>query len=133
MQWGITVLTAAGLNLYYIRRDAQAHLAAQQVLKANEQLPFLRWVVGTLFLVIIASLFASAMKRVAAHHVEYRRQLLELKGGFSGIKEVLPLGSAGILNHTPYLLFYAIPVLDLFVWCIFYAGEKLHIEFLIPW
>lgn len=133
MQWGITVLAAVGLNLYYIRKDAKIHLVEQKVLQANELLPFFRWIIGTVFLVVLAAVFASAMRRVSLHHWAYRTQLRDMNGGYSGIVERIPVANNRFLNSTPYILFFAIPALDFFIWCLFYAGEKLQIQFLIPW
>src|ERR1700685_3800245 len=80
MQWGITVLTAAGLNLYYIRKDVKAHLVSQHFLKEGELLPFFRWFVGTIFLCILAGVFASSMRRIVRHHQQYRTQLQAMDG-----------------------------------------------------
>jgi hypothetical protein len=133
MQWGMTVLAAVGLNLYYIRKDAKLHLVEQKLLKANELLPFFRWFIGTVFLLILASVFASAMRRVALHHRAYRTQLREMNPSYSGIVERIPVADNRFLNNTPYVLFFTIPCLDLVVWALFYAGEKLQLSFLIPW
>jgi|ERR1043165_677222 uncharacterized protein YggT (Ycf19 family) len=133
MQWGITVLAAVGLNLYYIRKDAKAHLVEQMVLAAQELLPFSRWFIGTVFLLILASVFASTTRRVALHHQFYRTQLRDMNPSYSGIREDIPVATNRFLNNSPYLLFFAIPALDLVIWTLFYAGEKLQISFLIPW
>jgi hypothetical protein len=132
MQWGVTVLTAAALNLYYIRKDAKAHLVEQKLLLPNELLPFFRWIIGTVFLLVVASVFASTMRRVALHLQAYRKQLRAMEPSYSGIVETIPVGNNRFLNNTPYVLFFAIPALDLTIWTLFYAGEKLQISFLIP-
>lgn len=132
IQWGITVLTAAGLNLYYIRKDVYAHLIQLNVIKPEEMLPFARWSVGTIFLLVLAWIFSAITSRLAAHHRAYRKQLLDMANdGFSGIKETVPRSS--FLHKTPYVLFFSIPIMDFLAWAMSYAGSRLHIEFLLPW
>jgi len=133
MQWGITILAAVSLNLYYIRRDAKLNLVQHKVLLESDQLPFLRWMLGSIFLLIIASIFASATRRITLHHQAYRKQLYDMSPSYSGITETLPVATNRFLNKTPSLLFFAIPALDMFVWTLFYTGEKFQISFLIPW
>src|SRR6185295_13031985 len=54
LQWGVAVLAATELNLYYIRRDITKHLVKQNVIQPHELLPFFRWFVGTLLLTLLA-------------------------------------------------------------------------------
>jgi|ERR1035437_710850 hypothetical protein len=100
---------------------------------ASDQLPFLRWMLGSIFLLIIASIFAAATRRITLHHQAYRKQLYDMSPSYSGITETLPVATNRFLNKTPSLLFFAIPALDMFVWTLFYTGEKFQISFLIPW
>jgi hypothetical protein len=127
LQWGITVLVAAELNLYYIRRDAKLHLVAQRVLEESDILPFPRWLIGTVFLLITAIVFSALARRLARHHIAYRKQLIAMKGGYSHIAESVPAGNSFWLNWGWSLLFCSIPLLDIVTWCFFYAGERLKI------
>lgn len=128
IQWGVTILAAIELNLYYIRRDVIRHLVDQKALQPNELLSPLRWSIGTLLLVIVAYAFSHYLGRTARRHVSYRDQLISMES-YSGIKEEIPTG--GRIRKVHYLLFYAFPLFDVFVWCMFYVGEKLKIP--VPW
>jgi hypothetical protein len=128
LQWGVAVLAATELNLYYIRRDITKHLVEQNVIQPNELLPFFRWFVGTLLLTLLAGVFLIYMRRLVIHHVAYRKQLIDLEPSYSEIVEV---ATGGAVNRLHYLLFSIFPIFDLFVWFMFFAGNKLQI--LIPW
>jgi hypothetical protein len=131
MQWGITVLAAVGINLYYIRKDVHAHLVQQAVITPQEILPFTRWFLGTFFLLVLAWVFTALAKRLSSHHGVYRQQLIDMDGGYSGIRERVP--RASFLYRAPFIMFFSIPAIDLLTWALFYAGERLRINILIPW
>lgn len=128
MQWGITVLAAIWINIYYIRRDAGAHLVEQKIINANEPLPLTRWLIGTFGLFVIAFVFAVVTNRAAGHHRAYRNLLVTLKGGYSGIEESIPVGNK-LLNRSPWILFFSIPLMDFVAWFLFSASIKGSIPF----
>lgn len=127
LQWGVTVLAGIETSLYYLRRDVTNHLVALKQIQGDQLLPFPRWVVGTIFLTIIASIFAWLLRYVVKRHVSYRKKLLEISPMFSGIAEG-PTGTK--INHLPYFLFYIFPAFDLVLWAYFYVGE---IWIKVPW
>jgi hypothetical protein len=43
VNWGVTVLAAAEVNLFYIRREVTKYLVEQKFLQPDELLPFSRW------------------------------------------------------------------------------------------
>jgi len=130
MQWGVGIMAAIQLNLYYIRRDAAKHLVDLKKLQPDQLLPFGRWVCGTLLLVLLAYIFSSYMKRIIVRHVGHRKQLENGASSYSGIEEVAPIGG---LKNMHNLLFWAFPAYDLIVYIYFYAGEKLSFSFTLPW
>ena len=133
-QWGITVLAAIALNLYYIRKDAHAYLVAQKQIAENELLPFSRWVIGTIFLCVLATLFLSIQRRFIKHHQAYRRELCDMRGGYSGIREPLEAGGVKWTTVVPFALMFTLPLLDLVLWFVFYVGEAvLNVRIAIPW
>ncbi|MCF7966675.1 MAG: hypothetical protein K9L79_14225 [Methylobacter tundripaludum] len=131
LQWGITVLAAVELNLYYVRRDVMKHLLDAGKLKVDELLPFPRWLIGTLLLSLLAYIFSQYMKRTVLHHVAYRTQLVSMAPSYSGIEETVSTG--GSINKIHYYLYFAFPLFDIGVWLLFYAGERLNIQISIPW
>src|ERR1051326_5880145 len=129
VQWGVTVLAAVELNLYYVRRDVSKHLVDLHKLQPDQLLPIQRWILGTILLAILATIFTAYLGRTAKHHVAYRKQLLEMNPRYSGINEQVPTG--GWLNRLHPLLFFVFPIFDLGVWALFYAGPQ--IKFTLPW
>lgn len=125
MSWGITALAAVALNIYYIRIAARTNLISIGTLAPNEAPPFGRWIIGTLYLCLLAAVFIAITRRVARQHVVYRRQLIAMEGGYSGIEEKIPLNE--YLWLTPYILFLSVPALDLIVWGWFYVGRYITI------
>src|ERR1041385_4857192 len=83
LQWGVAVLAAVQLNLYYIRRDVTRHLVERGRLKADELLPFTRWLTGTIFLMMLAYIFTSYMRTTIERHANYRKQLLIVSPTYS--------------------------------------------------
>jgi hypothetical protein len=128
LQWGVAVLAAVQLNLYGIRHDAAAHMVTAGVLRAGEILPLFRWVIGTLFLTMLAAIFSGYMTRAAHRHRNNRKQLVAMSPNYSGIKEDIPAG--GSIHYWHYALFFLFPAFDLFMWCWFYVGE---ITIHVPW
>lgn len=124
LQWGVTVLSAVELNLYYIRRDATKHLVDNHAIIEKDLIPFPRWFIGTLLLCILALVFSYYMRRQHQRHVSYRKQLIEMKS-YSGIIEDIPTG--GTIGRMHYLLFFIFPAFDVFVWGFFYVGERLQL------
>jgi hypothetical protein len=135
LQWGVTVLAAAELNLYYIRRDVTKHLVELNALKPDELLPFARWAVGgTGLLIILATVFSMYMKRAVDRHVLYRQQLMDMSPNYSGINEIPKSGKGlraggSLLSSLHYLLFFIFPLFDVFLWIVFTARKYFQINF----
>lgn len=108
--------------MYDIRREATKHLVEQHKLTSDQLLPLHRWAIGTLFLVMLAWIFTQYMRRAASHHVEYRKQLIDMSPSFSGIKEGIPIG--GTIHRLHYYLFFAFPLFDVALWTLFYVGRR---------
>jgi hypothetical protein len=125
-QWGLTVLVGMETCMYYIRRDVATNLALHGSLPANGTIPPVRWFVGSVVLAIVAFLFCSMNRYLIQRQVAYRTQLIAMVPSFSGIKE-RPTG--GKINRYHYLLFFAIPVLDVLLWFYF----RLTASITIPW
>jgi hypothetical protein len=79
LQWGTTLLAGVESSLYFLRKDVAEHLVAIKSLKPGDLLSWPRWTTGTVFLILIASIFSSLDYRVQRRHVAYRRQLIDLR------------------------------------------------------
>lgn len=106
-QWGVTVLASIQTVLYFIRRDVLEHLHAE---KSNVLwLPRINYLMGTLFLFVVATLFCVISFRPSIRLRGYRDELKRF--GVSGIaeREIHPVW-ARIVNFS---LFYAFPFFDI--------------------
>jgi hypothetical protein len=113
MEWGVVLLVAAEINLYWIRQDITLHLRDVGRLREDAILPLFQWSIGTLFLLVIAYVFARYTDRIAKHHAVYRAQLVSMTPTYSGIAE--SIGVDRSLHRLRYL-YYAFPLFDLAVW-----------------
>src|SRR6185295_1492188 len=87
MEWGVLLLVAAEINLYWIRQDITLHLRDVGRLREDVILPVFQWSIGTLLLLVIAYVFARYTDRIAKHHAVYRAQLVSMTPTYSGIAE----------------------------------------------
>jgi|SRR5450631_3358170 hypothetical protein len=110
IQWGVTVLTAGLTIVFYGRRAFRDDFVDAGALKVGQQLPFKYYIVGTIFLAMIAFIFSvltiTAIKRLAS----YRRQLNQL----SAPTIVEPPASRFTRWLFP-VLFFLFPAFDLAV------------------
>ncbi len=113
IHWGVAVLTAASLNLFYLRRDVRGQLNIDYV-------PFKHWIIGTIFLFVLSCVFYSVLRRHRERFRHHRTRLSEMHGGYSGISEDLP-GGIALLQLIPEVLFLTFPLLDLALWVLLYC------------
>lgn len=122
IQWGMTVLAAVELNLYYIRSSVHEFLVNAYLLQERELLPFSRWVIGTVLLSILSMFFSIVLRRFTRRLRSYISQLMALKGGYSGIDERIPLPK--YLGRIAVVSFFAIPLFDLTLWIVLYSSQS---------
>jgi hypothetical protein len=108
-QWGVTVLITVQIAIYYIRRDILARYAQMGFTKPGEPLPLHRYLMGTSFLFLIATIFAVFTYSTAETYHHYRSQLE--KSGSAGIELHKTAKSR---RYILYLLYYSFPLADLF-------------------
>jgi len=126
LKWGVTVLAALETSLYYVRRDAAQHLMKMGVLTDLEMFPLSRWIIGTIFLTMVAFTFSFLSNYSRFKLVNYRQQLIGMST-YSGIDEI-PAGTR--LVHIDKYLFFVFPLCDLLTWLYFKVGD---IIVKIPW
>jgi hypothetical protein len=85
VQWGVTVLVASLTALFYGRRAFRDDFVALKRLNAGEQLPLKHYLIGTVLLLIIASVFSFLTHLAQRRTQKFRRQLDALS--VSGIVE----------------------------------------------
>lgn len=128
MQWGVTLMVAVEVFLYYVRQDVTAHLRELGRLQPDELLPLARYAIGTVLLLIIAYIFARYTQRIATHHNHYRSQLVSMTPTYTSIAESIPP-----TRGTQHYLFYAIPAFDLLIWFFYYLGGSAGGALAMPW
>lgn len=122
VQWGITVLTAASLNLYYLRRDMHERLGARRVAE-HEHFPIWHWLIGTALLSVLSLVFCTVMRRHRQQFQHHRTQLAQMRGGYSELSEELP-GRLILLQRVPEMLFLVFPLVDFAIWVSLYGSGR---------
>jgi hypothetical protein len=120
MQWGVFILTALEVSFYYIRQDVAAHLRDLGRIHEDALLPLPYWLIGTIFLLLIAFFFTRYADRISANHALYRLQLISMTPTYSTIAE-----STAPTRPLHRYLYYAFPLFDLAIWVLYYAGEQI--------
>jgi hypothetical protein len=108
LQWGITVITGAGTVVFYARRAIRQDMVDSHVLKLGEPLPFKVYIIGTVFLLLLAFIFTELSKLASSRYRSYVGQLPQINK--SGIYD-LP-GTGKSVWILPWL-FYIFPAFDL--------------------
>jgi hypothetical protein len=105
-QWGVTLLISVQAALFFVRRDVLNGLIDGGNLPKGSELPIPRYIIGTLFLLVVATILTMVGARYAKQYRHYRTQLAESRQ--SGITD-LPI------RHTArwmYALYYIFPLID---------------------
>jgi hypothetical protein len=108
-----------------VRRDVTEHLIRAHALAPDGLMPWLRWTIGTLFLLLNAIMFLLLTLYIGDKHVSYRKQLVP-GPTYSGIKEI-DVGTK--LKYAPYWMFFAFPIIDQFLYFMFSVARSFN----VPW
>ena len=121
MQWGLTLMVSIQTALVFIRRELLNSFITGGVLKAGDELPYPRYLIGTTFLAFAAAILWALTNRSAAQYRHYKKQLFECQD--SGIED---MPTSGITKWIGYF-YFAFPALDVAfrVW-IEFTGIKIH-------
>jgi hypothetical protein len=121
MQWGLTLMVTIQTALVFIRRELLGTFIAGGILKAGDELPYHRYLVGTTFLIVAATMLWAFTNRSVQQYRHYKNQLLECSA--SGIKD---LKTSGISKWIGFF-YFAFPILDVaFRFWIEFTGIKVH-------
>jgi hypothetical protein len=107
MQWGLTLMATVQTAIVFIRRELVTSYVAAGILKGGEELPYKRFLVGTVFLLVAATILWALTNRTVQQYRHYKGQLL--RSSPSGIDDQVP---TGITKYLMYL-FFAFPLMDL--------------------
>jgi hypothetical protein len=121
MQWGLTLMVSLETALIFIRRELINSLVAGGALKPGDGLPYHRYLLGTLFLTVAATILWAFTKRTAQQYRHYKNQLLECHR--MGIKDLPPTG----ITTWVIFFYFAFPIMDVAfrVW-IEFTGFQIH-------
>jgi hypothetical protein len=114
MQWGLTLMATLQTAIVFLRREFLNTYIATGLLKPGEELPYKRYLMGTVFLGVAALILWALTNRSNQQYRHYKVQLI--RSSESGIDDKPP---SGIGKYLMYL-FFAFPVLDLIfkVWTV---------------
>ena len=109
VQWGVTLQVAVATIIFYGRREIKADLATLHI-PTGALLPWEIHLIGTLFLVMLASMFTVLLLLTQRRRVFYRTKLYELDDKL--IKEGRPT------TYTNWIyppMFWSFPAVDLII------------------
>jgi hypothetical protein len=128
VQWGIAVLAALEVFLYYMRQDMTVHLRDLGRLHTDALLPMPQWLIGTLLLWLIAYIFARYADRIGEHYRQYRLQLVSMTPTYSTIAELTDVTE---VRHR--YAYYAFPAFDFAWWLVFFVAQWIGGRFDLVW
>ena len=108
-RWGVTVEIGIASVIYFIRRDVWETLTRRGLIAAGSPLPDKNYWMGTLGLLIIASVFSILTLLATVNYWHYQNQLADVSQ--SGIKPT-PKWRQVIGLLIVIALYFAFPVLD---------------------
>jgi hypothetical protein len=109
LQWGLTVMVSLQTAMFFVRRDLSQTYVDAGILKKGQELPYFRYVVGTVFLLGCALVLRRFTNRVAEQYRHYKTQLVT--SSESGIDDK---STTGMSKWGGYL-FFAFPLYDILV------------------
>jgi len=109
MQWGLTIMASLQTAIFFVRRDLVLTYIDSGIIKKGQELPYYRYLVGTFFLLLCASVFWKLTSRINVQYRHYKRQLVE--SAKSGINDNPTTGVSDWMRY----LYFAFPVYDIAV------------------
>ena len=106
MQWGLTVLVSLQTAIFFVRRDLTQAYLDSGVIHRGQELPWLRYLVGTGFISVCALVFWKLTNRVSLQYRHYKDQLT--KTNRSGIVDMPTTGVSSWIRYV----YFAFPLYD---------------------
>ena len=120
LQWGVTVIATLQTAIFFFRKDLYERMMAVGKLANGEYIPWDRYLIGTFYLFVVASIFAYLLIMVGNRYRKIRSQLVQTNS--FGIEHGDVKKS---VRWVVVLLFYVFPLLDIAV----RLYIKVHFEF----
>ena len=107
LQWGVTVMIAAGSVIFYARRAIKEDFVAAGTLKHGAPLPLNVYLIGTAFLILLALVFTVLSGLASRRYRSYFDQLV--RHSTSGVDDIIATGHSRWI--MPFI-FWLFPVFD---------------------
>lgn len=108
-QWGVAVLVAMQTAIYFVRKDVWQTLLDKKLLGAGQPLPMQNYRLGTIGLLMVATIFSILTLLISRNAVHYRKQLLEDK---TCLLTHRPLTRHYVAMGLICILYFLFPILD---------------------
>ena len=110
LQWGVTVLTALQTAIFFFRKDLYQRMIDSQEITRGHYIPWNRYLIGTVYLFFVATIFSYILVMVGNRYGKIRSQLVETN--CYGIQH----GDANkVVRYAVLMVFYAFPILDIVI------------------
>lgn len=110
LQWGVTVLASLQTAIFFLRKDVYERMLASKELTPDHHLPWNRYLVGTVFLFILASIFTYLLILVGNRYRKLREQLVA-----TNLYQIEHGDAKKSARWVTVLVFFIFPLLDVFV------------------
>lgn len=108
-QWGVTLLASLQTVLFFARKEALSFsIQRGQLPQGTVELPLGRYLMGTSFLLIVATLFAVLSAYASRRYGSYRKQLAECQ-----TSNIVEMPASGPLRFLMRCLYFVFPALDI--------------------
>ncbi len=107
MQWGLTVMVSVQTAIFFVRRELVATYVDAGILRRGQELPYYRYLIGTIFLLACAVVLEKFTRRLTEQYRYYKEQLRA--NCESGVKDQATTG----VTKWIYYLYFAFPAFDI--------------------
>lgn len=109
-QWGVTVLISLHTAIFFLRKDIYERMLTSEELTKEQYLPWNRYILGTIVLIIVALIFSLLTAFVGSRYRFYNSQLKT--HAKSGVAVPDP---PKMVRWLIFGLYFIFPALDIFI------------------
>lgn len=110
LQWGATFLATLQTAFFFIRKDVYEKMVETGELTKGQYIPWERYLIGTFFLFLVATVFAYLLIIVGNRYRKFRQQLVDTN--------IYKIDLGEIRKSTRYVVlfvFYVFPIVDVLI------------------